>query len=182
MPACAPVRETALAPIAFRAIAVRAMVVCSPVESSTSISRSVGSASPVTSLASLMRLLVTPDIAETTATTWFPASLVARMRRATLRMRSGVPTDVPPYFWTIRLTRLMDWCSGGETYASGSPFVHRVSGDRQSGINLLVAKTSPSRDIQKNLSPPVWRSTQAPHRGDAQPSRPRGDPSSRLSS
>jgi hypothetical protein len=28
---------------------------------------------------------------------------VAMMRRATLRMRSGVPTEVPPYFWTMTM-------------------------------------------------------------------------------
>ena len=40
MPACAPVSETAGTPIACSAIAVSAMVVCSPVASSMSISRS----------------------------------------------------------------------------------------------------------------------------------------------
>ena len=42
MPACAPVSETAGTPIAWSAIAVSAIVVCSPVASSTSISRSGG--------------------------------------------------------------------------------------------------------------------------------------------
>ena len=42
MPACAPVSETAGTPIACSAIAVSAMVVCSPVASSMSISRSGG--------------------------------------------------------------------------------------------------------------------------------------------
>ncbi len=42
MPACAPVRETAFLPSALMAMAVRAMVVCSPVARSTSISRSAG--------------------------------------------------------------------------------------------------------------------------------------------
>jgi hypothetical protein len=32
------------------------------------------------------------------------------MRRATSRMRSGLPMEVPPYFWTIRDTR--GGCSG----------------------------------------------------------------------
>ena len=41
-PACAPVSETAFFPSALIAIAVSAMVVCSPVASSTSISRSSG--------------------------------------------------------------------------------------------------------------------------------------------
>ena len=102
MPACAPVNDSAFAPRWFNAIASREMVVCSPVANSTSNSRSVGSSA--TSRASLSRPSVTPDIAETTTTTWFPARWVASTRRATWRMRSGVPTDVPPYFWTRRLT------------------------------------------------------------------------------
>ena len=61
MPACAPVRDTALLPSPLMAIAVSAMVVCSPVASSTSISRSAGSGE--TARAILMRLSVTPDIA-----------------------------------------------------------------------------------------------------------------------
>ena len=96
MPAWAPVRETALPPILWIAMAVRAIVVCSPVESRTSISRSVGLAE--TSFASLIRESVTPDIAETTATTEFPARWVSSNRFATLVIRSGLPTEVPPYF------------------------------------------------------------------------------------
>ena len=49
-------------------------------------------------LASLSRRLVSPDIAETMTTTWCPCRCVARQRRATARIRSTVPTDVPPYF------------------------------------------------------------------------------------
>src|SRR5215469_16005833 len=88
------------------AIAVSAIVVCSPVESSTSISRSVGCGA--TCRASLIKLSVTPDMAETTATTWLPANCVSRILRATLRIRSGVPTEVPPYFWTIKLILILE--------------------------------------------------------------------------
>lgn len=100
MPACAPVSETALPPIAWIAMAARAIVVCSPVERRTSISRSVGFGE--TSLASLIKESVTPDIAETMATTEFPSRCVSSRRLATLRILSGLPTEVPPYFWTIR--------------------------------------------------------------------------------
>ena len=41
-------------------------------------------------------------MAETTTATRFPASFASTTRRATFRMRSGSPTLVPPYFWTIR--------------------------------------------------------------------------------
>ena len=47
-----------------------------------------------------MRLSVTPDMAETTMTRRWPALCDSATRLATLRMRSGLPTDVPPYFWT----------------------------------------------------------------------------------
>ena len=71
IPACAPVKDTALAPSPCRAMAKSAMVVCSPVESSTSISRSLGVGH--TSRESLIKESVTPDIAETTTTTLLPA-------------------------------------------------------------------------------------------------------------
>ena len=41
-------------------------------------------------------------MAETTTATRLPAFTVSTTRRATFRMRSGSPTLVPPYFWTIR--------------------------------------------------------------------------------
>src|ERR1700674_914635 len=41
-------------------------------------------------------------MAEITATTLQPPCCVSIKRRATFRIRSGVPTEVPPYFWTIR--------------------------------------------------------------------------------
>src|SRR5580765_5040289 len=100
MPACAPVSETAGTPIAWSAIAVSAVVVCSPVASRTSISRSGGAA--MICLASLIRPSVTPPIAETTTTIWLPRARLSSTRRATFLMRSASPTEVPPYFWTIR--------------------------------------------------------------------------------
>ena len=80
-------------------MAVSAIAANSPVASNASISRSVGCGE--VSRASLMRLSVTPAMAEMTPTTLQPLCCVSRRRRATLRMRSGVPTEVPPYFWTI---------------------------------------------------------------------------------
>ena len=40
-------------------------------------------------------------MAETTATTCSPAATVSAIRLETLRIRAAVPTEVPPYFWTI---------------------------------------------------------------------------------
>ncbi len=100
MPAWRPVMETASTPRSCSAMVTSAIDCCSPVASSTSISRSLGL--PERSLAILIRPSVMPDIAETTATTWLPSSRTRFMRAATLRMRSRVPTEVPPYFWTMR--------------------------------------------------------------------------------
>ena len=96
MPAWRPVIEAASTPASCRAMVSRAIDCCSPVASSTSSSRSAGC--PESSCAIRIRPSVTPDIAETTATTWLPSSRVRFMRAATLRMRSRVPTEVPPYF------------------------------------------------------------------------------------
>ena len=62
-------------------------------------------------------------MAETTTTTSLPACLVAMMRRATLRILSASPTEVPPYFWTIR-----------DMYQSvpGGLFFAPVNGDERS--------------------------------------------------
>ena len=57
-----------------------------------------------TSLARRTRSSVVLPIAETTTTTSSPARRVRAMWSATARIRSGSPTDVPPNFWTTRLT------------------------------------------------------------------------------
>ena len=98
-PTCGPVNEIARRPAAWIAMASSAMETCSPVASSISISRSGGSGSIW--VASSTSSSVKSPIAETTATTRLPASAAVTIRLATARMRSGVPTDVPPYFWTM---------------------------------------------------------------------------------
>ncbi len=55
------------------------------------------------SLAKPMSRLVSPDMADTTTTIWCPSDLYRATRLATARILSGVPTDVPPYFCTIKL-------------------------------------------------------------------------------
>jgi hypothetical protein len=44
-------------------------------------------------------------MADTTTTRSSPRFRAATTRCATARIRSGVPTDVPPYFWTMRAMR-----------------------------------------------------------------------------
>src|SRR5260221_2318880 len=77
-----------------------ALVACSPGTRSMSIACSLGRG--MISLASLIRLSVTPLMADTTTTIWSPCARYLATRRATFLMRSGLPTEVPPYFWTIR--------------------------------------------------------------------------------
>jgi hypothetical protein len=45
-----------------------------------------------------MRRLVSPLIADNTTTTWCPCARNFATLRATLLMRSGLATEVPPYF------------------------------------------------------------------------------------
>ena len=78
MPTCAPVMETAGCPNSCKAILNKAMVICSPVESSTSISRRLGL--PEISWANLTKPSVVLPMADTTTTTELPAFTVATIR------------------------------------------------------------------------------------------------------
>ena len=73
---------------------------CSPVETNTSISRLCGSLE--TCDASSSSRLVSPAMAETTTATLAPWSWARLTRAATARIRSGLATEVPPYFCTMR--------------------------------------------------------------------------------
>ncbi len=96
IPACLPVKDCALWPSEWIAMAKSAMVTRSPVDMSMSISR--GSGLSLTCAARLISLSVSPLMAESTTTTSWPSSLVRQTRRATFLIRSGLPTEVPPYF------------------------------------------------------------------------------------
>src|SRR6185312_5644188 len=78
------------------------MDTCSPVEAITSSSRAL--ASGLISFASARSRFVSPAISEGTTTRRWPSFTKRWTRRATSRMRSGLPMEVPPYFWTIRDT------------------------------------------------------------------------------
>jgi hypothetical protein len=90
------------------------VVTCSPVETITSYSSSKPGppvpgpfgVSPPASRASFTSLSVSPDMADTTTATPLPGLRSAATIRATRRMRSTSPTDVPPNFIT---TRVMGW-------------------------------------------------------------------------
>jgi hypothetical protein len=98
MPACEPVSEIALCPRSLIAIAHSAHEMRSPVESSMSISR--GSGVVETSSAIEISSSVVLPRADSTATTRWPCSRAATMRRAARLMRSASATDVPPNFMT----------------------------------------------------------------------------------
>ena len=74
----------------------------SPLVSSMSSSRAAGASD--TSWARRSRSSVVLPIADTTTTTSWPSLRVRTMWSATARIRSGSATDVPPNFWTRRLT------------------------------------------------------------------------------
>ena len=92
-------RETAFTPREWRAIAVSAIVSCSPTARSMSISLSSGIEFSV--FARAIKSFVTPLLAETTTITLCPSSTKVLILLATLRILSVLPTDVPPYFCTI---------------------------------------------------------------------------------
>src|SRR3954465_11268851 len=91
------------------------IVTCSPVEATTSSSR--GSGCACSSRASAISRFVSPAIADGTTTMSWPAACHLTTRRATLRMRSTEPTEVPPNFCTIKdMRRLETCCRSGEFY------------------------------------------------------------------
>ena len=103
IPACEPVSEIARWPRSLIAIAHSAHDTRSPVDSSMSISR--GSGSGETSKASAISRSVSLPRALSTATTRWPVSRLATIRRAARFRRSASATDVPPNFMTTVLIR-----------------------------------------------------------------------------
>ena len=77
-------------------MASSAIDTCSPVESSTSISRGVGSAQMPRARST--RRSVESPMAETTTAMRSPRSRTAATFAATRWMSSTEPTEVPPYF------------------------------------------------------------------------------------
>ena len=98
MPACEPVSEIARWPRSLIAIAHSAHDIRSPVESSMSISRASGVVE--TSSAIWISSSVVLPRADRTATTRWPFSRAATMRRAARLRRSASATEVPPNFIT----------------------------------------------------------------------------------
>src|SRR5215217_6873387 len=98
MPACEPVSEIARWPRSLIAMAHSAQDIRSPVESSMSISRASGVGE--TSSAMWISSSVVLPRAERTATTRWPFSRAATMRRAARLRRSASATEVPPNFIT----------------------------------------------------------------------------------
>ena len=103
MPTWLPVKLMASTPRSASAIQSRDIDTRSPVVSNMSISRP--GCTVDTSFASFSKLSVDLPIAETTTTTPAPCCRVYATWSATARMRSGSATEVPPYFWTMSVTR-----------------------------------------------------------------------------
>ena len=104
IPACDPVSEIASCPRSWIAIAHSEQEMRSPTEISMSSSRAFGFAE--ISCASRTRSSVESPIAESTATTRFPASRAATSRCPTAFKRSTSATEVPPNFMTTVPARL----------------------------------------------------------------------------
>jgi len=102
MPAWLPVKDWAEAPVAWIAMARRAMEMRSPALRSMSISRASDDVG-LTCVARSSSSSVLSPIAETTTTTWWPADWVSTTRCATRLIPSASATDDPPNFWTMRL-------------------------------------------------------------------------------
>jgi hypothetical protein len=113
-----PQNDFALYPISVRAMASSPMVTCSPVEATTSSSRSLGSSEIW--CASPSSRFVSPDMAETTTTTSFPWSFVRATRFAQFLIFSIVPTEVPPYFWTMSAIACVTLLAGSVGTAPGT--------------------------------------------------------------
>ncbi len=101
MPTCHAVSDTQDRPMASSAMAHSATEICSPVDSSISISRLEGRG--LISPALAMRSSVVSPWAESTTITSFPARYVSAMIPATLRRRWASRTLLPPNFCTIKL-------------------------------------------------------------------------------
>src|SRR5262249_1084301 len=89
--------DRALRPRACRAMVKSAIVTCSPVESSMSISRRSGAEQ--IRRASVRRPSVVLPMAETTTTSWLPGAHSATRRAPVASFSASAPDD-PPNFWT----------------------------------------------------------------------------------
>ena len=185
MPACEPVNETASWPRSWIAIAQSAFEIRSPVEMSMSYSRGCGVGE--TSCASRISSSVVSPIAESTATTFAPASRAAASRCATRFSLSVSPTDVPPNFITMspgvrsdcrRRERLRNssmgilrQCRRGEAvpghFASGSSASSRRSGSswsrgRSGSARRCARTTRPTAGMSPGpASTSAWRCVRA---------------------
>src|SRR5712691_6266634 len=127
-----PRKERAGTPTCWRARAASAAVTCSPVETRASLSRSSGVGAMAR--ARPRSRFVSPAMALTTTTTWFPRARLAATRSATWRMRSTSATEVPPNFCT---TSAIGRLVLGIPHRRAAPQV--AHGDRQPGGSTFVA-------------------------------------------
>ena len=100
MPIWAPVRLIASWPSEWMAMAIRATLTCSPVESSMSISRA-GGWSVIWLARSISKSVFWP-MALTTITTWLPSCWARTALRAAAKIFWLSATLVPPNFCTIK--------------------------------------------------------------------------------
>src|SRR5437016_3033780 len=116
------------------ASARRPIETCSPVEAITSSSRTFASGS--ISFASARSRLVSPAMADGTTTSWWPSLAKCATRRATSRIRSRLPMEVPPYFWTIRDKRTSAVVGGDRLDVFGEDALRLRLAERRDELQL----------------------------------------------
>ena len=164
MPACEPVRLIALWPRSLMAIAHRAQLMRSPVESSMSISRASG-AVETSSAIEISSSVVFPR-ADRTATTRWLCSCAATIRRAARLMRSASATDVPPNFMTtVPGTRAQSRRRGPWVRTRGAPRDERQLRQGKGGAGSRPCGGTTGGRYRKS-SPIAWASF-AGHRPNA---------------
>ena len=124
IPACDPVNEIASCPRSWRAIAISAQEMRSPVDSSMSISR--GSGRSEISYARSTRPSVVLPRADTTARTSSPPSFAAATRVATFLILSASATELPPNFIVLRPMAVLLPLVEGQRRMVATTSLHRV--------------------------------------------------------
>src|SRR3989337_1846231 len=111
------------------------MVTCSPVDTTTSYSLPMGNS--FVWFARSTSLLVSPDMADTTTITLWPFFFVCATLMATFLILSTLPTDVPPYFWTINAITYLTLLN----YFPNQTFnLHHQTQDLSQAYNISVSQ------------------------------------------
>src|SRR5262249_28127787 len=163
---CQPCQERAETPTSCSARAVSPQVTCSPDATTASYSRA--SWKREMSRTQSTSWLVAPAMAETTTATSAPASASRFTRRATARMRSTSPTEVPPNFMT---RRGFLGCWAMRVLRGRKSAVRRLPGKRRLSILFRVDRGKAAPGKSADVGAQVMSDSSAP--SDSEPADPR---------